>query len=303
MSVTEISAEPPPDAIILLANYASFSPGAEVRHGRVQSRMLLWCKSGKGTVSVNGSPYVFTSGCFLFIPWNHHIHYRADNDDPFLVAGIHIIPKLPRGRETVWHVFHAETPESDEYQRREDADAPGFEEIYFGRFNESSPLAMLAEYIVAWFDTQPREEFMARSLARALLYELWNTQKHAGADFGKYPPPLRRALDFIAANPEREIPPGMLTKAAECSAPTIFRMFKKHLGRTPGDWILRQKIAHASELLKKTALPVKTVAARSGINDPHYFCKAFRRVTGSTASEYRSRHSLVKGANIRIGRS
>lgn len=286
--------QPAPNAIVLYANYACFGPGMFVKNGKVQSRMLLWCKSGQGIVTVNGKSFPFTSGCFLFIPWNHEIHYQADNDDPFIVAGIHMVPGMLPGTEINYRIFHSERADLPEYRIRKDALIPDFAEVFYGRFNESSPLAMLAEYIVSWFQWQPREEFMARNLAQALIYELIQIKRNLAGTFDNYPLPLKKILDFIDVHVENKMDVAMLAEHAECVPSTVFRLFKKHLQCSPCNWILKQKVRHAMELLKKTNLAVKAIGERVGIEDPYYFCKVFKKFAGSTASDYRKRHSLVR---------
>lgn len=287
------SASPAPNAIILYANYACFGSGMTVKNGKVQSRMLLWCKSGKGRITVNGKSFEFSAGCFLFIPWNHYICYQADIDEPFLVAGIHIVPEMPTGIPLDYHIFHTERFDIPEYLIRKDMLIPGFSETFFGRMNDNRNLLMLAEYIVAWFQRQPKDEFMARNLAQSLIYELMQSRKVSTVSSGNYPSKLGKILDFIDANVESRIDVTMLAEYAGCSPPTVFRLFKEHLHCSPSNWILKQKVRQAMELLIKTNMHVKEIGGRVGIDDPYYFCKVFKKVAGITAGEFRRRNSLI----------
>ena len=294
MNICNGNFQPPPEAIVLYANYACFGPGKTVHADCVQSRMLLWCKSGRGRVTVNGRLYEFTSGAFLFIPWNHEIHYQADNDAPFTVAGIHLVTKLPPRGKIEYQIFHTAQPDSAEYRRRRDALIPGFAETFAGRFKESDALALLAEYIVTWFQWQPRAEFMARNLAQALIYELWQVKNNLVTNPESYPLPLRRMLDYIDRHIEEKIGLSMLAAQAGCSPPTVFRLFKTHLKISPCNWILKQKVQHAMGLLRTTRLAVKAIGERVGIEDPYYFSKVFKKFSKTTAGAYRNSHSLVK---------
>jgi AraC-like DNA-binding protein len=47
-------------------------------------------------------------------------------------------------------------------------------------------------------------------------------------------------------------------------------------------------MAHASELLATTQLPVKQIARRVGYDDPSQFSKAFKRTYGVSPSELRA---------------
>ena len=161
-----------PDAIILYANYASFSPGKVIRFDQVQSRMFLWCKKGKGTITVNREKFTFLPGNFLIIPWNHMIHYKADMKDPFLLAGIHLVPERKKRGKVLFRIFHDPQPDLAEYACRKDAFIPGFSSVFAGDLYQHEALKMLAEYIVMWFQRQENSEDMARILAQAFISEL-----------------------------------------------------------------------------------------------------------------------------------
>lgn len=65
------------------------------------------------------------------------------------------------------------------------------------------------------------------------------------------------------------------------------RRFKKATGLTPMDYIQHIRIEHARQLLESSALPVDTIAADTGYEDPAFFRKLFKRLTTMTPSAYR----------------
>jgi AraC family transcriptional regulator len=65
--------------------------------------------------------------------------------------------------------------------------------------------------------------------------------------------------------------------------------FKQVTGTTPHRYILRARIARASELLRMTSLSVGEVAGAVGFAGQSHFCTAFSRETGLTPSRYRRR--------------
>lgn len=68
---------------------------------------------------------------------------------------------------------------------------------------------------------------------------------------------------------------------------TLNRLFLEKLQRTPGDLIREQRLHHALELLKYSSLPIKETAYASGFNDPAYFCRCIRKLTGRTPLKFR----------------
>lgn len=70
-------------------------------------------------------------------------------------------------------------------------------------------------------------------------------------------------------------------------------VYKKHTGRTLGDFIAETKIQHACELLKDPALRICDIAGMLGFTCQDYFTKLFIRRRGITPSNYRSER-LIK---------
>ncbi len=283
------------DAIVLYANYAGFAPGQRVHNLKVQSRMLLWCESGLGEVSVNGARRPFASGDFVFLPWNHRIDYKADGQEPFLVAGIHLVPVLRKGSKVDYRIFHNDMGRLPEYLEREDAAFPGLprNEVFAGSFAGHRPLESLAKYIVEWFQAEPREESMARSLAGALLYELARARRSPLSNSSSQPLELKRALFFIEMNLEERLEIGQLAKLASVSRSSLFRLFRRHLGESPAAWILKRKMERAAAMLARSSLRIGELGAKLSIEDPYYFSRAFKKAHGVSPREYRRRHALL----------
>ncbi|MEO6003007.1 MAG: DNA-binding transcriptional regulator [Opitutus sp.] len=69
--------------------------------------------------------------------------------------------------------------------------------------------------------------------------------------------------------------------------------FRKLLGRTPHQEILRVQINRVKELLVGTELPVWEIADRTGF-DPEYLSVVFKQATGVAPSEYRKRYGVSR---------
>ena len=69
----------------------------------------------------------------------------------------------------------------------------------------------------------------------------------------------------------------------------LSREFKKEFNQTIIQYLLNKRITYAKELLRFTDMSIGEIAQKCGIGDMNYFNKVFRKVEGSTASEYRRR--------------
>ncbi|QDQ09859.1 AraC family transcriptional regulator [Streptomyces spectabilis] len=102
--------------------------------------------------------------------------------------------------------------------------------------------------------------------------------------------PASVAADFVTLMDTSETP---LWSVRECAARLgvsvsyLNEAVKAAMGRTPGE-LLRQARAHeAKRLLVRTELTVRQVADRVGFTDPAYFCRFFRRETGTSPGDFR----------------
>lgn len=77
-------------------------------------------------------------------------------------------------------------------------------------------------------------------------------------------------------------------KAVPQSRRLLEARFKKLIGRTPHEEILRVQINRAKELLASTDLSLEAIAERTGFAHTEYLSVAFKRETGTPPSRYRA---------------
>ena len=74
----------------------------------------------------------------------------------------------------------------------------------------------------------------------------------------------------------------------------VFRQFKKTTGSSLMAYFTQMKVRKAKELLRETDLSVSDISDKLAFDDPNYFSKTFKRVTGYTPSVYRKMRRGVK---------
>ncbi|MGD3107678.1 helix-turn-helix domain-containing protein [Streptomyces sp. YGL11-2] len=89
------------------------------------------------------------------------------------------------------------------------------------------------------------------------------------------------------ANLHRSLTLGALAAHGAVSPRTLARLFERHLGTSPGKWLLRRRIQEACTLLERTDATVESVAAAAGFPDPSNFRRRFFDELGTTPSGYR----------------
>lgn len=98
---------------------------------------------------------------------------------------------------------------------------------------------------------------------------------------------VRQAVDYISSRFSYAISVEDIASYVGVSRSTLFRDFKKEEQLSPKEYLDRFRIQRAALLLTRTTLPISSVAASVGFEDPLYFSKAFHKLLGQSPSEYR----------------
>lgn len=69
----------------------------------------------------------------------------------------------------------------------------------------------------------------------------------------------------------------------------LMRLFKKETGCSIMEYFIKLKIDKAKDLLRDNQLSVREISDKLAFNEPNYFTKTFKRITGFTPSAYRRR--------------
>jgi transcriptional regulator GlxA family with amidase domain len=70
------------------------------------------------------------------------------------------------------------------------------------------------------------------------------------------------------------------------------RRFKNATGHAPIDYIQRLRVEEAKRRLERTDAPVDEISWQVGYEDPAFFRRLFKRLTGVTAGAYRRRFKI-----------
>lgn len=79
-----------------------------------------------------------------------------------------------------------------------------------------------------------------------------------------------------------------LARGAGVTPNYLSALFRKHTGQTFREFLVGARIQHACGLLKDVRLSVGDVGLRAGFEDPAYFSRRFRQVTGCTPTQWRN---------------
>jgi LacI family transcriptional regulator len=104
-------------------------------------------------------------------------------------------------------------------------------------------------------------------------------------------PQIARALRYIREHACERISVGNVLQHCPMARRTLEQRFKKLLGRTPRQEIVRVQVNRVKELLVGTELPVAEISERAGF-EPEYLSVVFKQEAGLTPTEFRKQYGV-----------
>jgi AraC family transcriptional regulator len=98
---------------------------------------------------------------------------------------------------------------------------------------------------------------------------------------------LRRIKELIHTKMEDDLSLDEMAQAVGLSTAHFARMFRKSTGETPHQYVLRQRLERAKEMLHAPDARVLDVAVACGFKTQQHFAQVFRDVWGVSPTEYR----------------
>ncbi|MBQ8551707.1 MAG: AraC family transcriptional regulator [Clostridia bacterium] len=224
---------------------------------------LEYVTSGKGEVLIDGEWMTASAGDVMILRCGEAHEYRALPDNPWqklwinYIAG-YIRPFLDsyRIKSGIYHV-----PDIRQY------------------FDLAAELALNAEMSA---DTCYKIADCVHEIISAIaIHSELGTKNDAGR--------IREALN---ASVYKKVDLTELAERLHISKSSMIRIFKKHYGMTPYEYLLSAKIESAKLLLASTEMPIREISDKLCISDEHYFSTLFLQRVGIRPREYRRKNKL-----------
>ena len=98
---------------------------------------------------------------------------------------------------------------------------------------------------------------------------------------------LRKVEDYVRAHLAESISVEELAELADLSPFHFSRVFKRSTGITPLQFVTRQRMLRAQQLIRETSCRLIEIALEVGYTSPSHFAQVFRRTTGTAPTEFR----------------
>ena len=251
------------------------APGESWGPGVRDHYVIHYLLSGKCRYQLQDREYLLEAGSMFLVYPDQVVFWAADEEDPCEYAWVGF--NGPDAKALLSHT--AFTPEQPWLIAADGEDVlTGLENIYKLRGNrDNSMVAMVGAlylFLSKLMESNPNP------------IRITDSSIH-----------LHNALDYIANNYSTPITVDEIAQHLEISRSMLYRLFMKELEMSPSEYLASYRIRRATQLFETTNLPVKTVSNSVGFDDPLYFSRRFKELTGKSPSAF-CREALVSDKHI-----
>lgn len=97
---------------------------------------------------------------------------------------------------------------------------------------------------------------------------------------------LAQIIQFIRLHITDKLTLKAIASKASISTASLYRLFKRELGISPVEFIIRERIKLSKRLLKDDTRYIKNISFEVGFEDANYFIRAFKNHEGITPKQY-----------------
>ena len=215
---------------------------------------LSLCADGQITYIQNGKEYISDNGCAVILPKGGTYFIKRDKSGTFPVINFDCLESLCN-TITIIPIQNAEQLIAD-YERIKK---------------------------LLCFDGNRAQIF---SIFYGMLHKLCSDD---------IPYELRGAVRLIRGN-YYDVSLTNARLAYECNISEVYfrKLFTKHFGISPKQFIIDLRIQRAKQMLAEGALSISVISEKCGFSNPYHFCRLFKQRTGTTPSKYQKENLIYE---------
>jgi AraC-like DNA-binding protein len=225
---------------------------------------------GKGYLAWDNQVFTLKAGDAFFIDLSQPSHYYADQDDPW---------------ESIWLHFGGSQAE-----------------FYYRLFGKSSPVLSLSEpeavmaQLCRLFELYEQgggeaDIIGASRIIQLITDMLVDRRKHGDPEQSRQSrqhDTISKAMTFIEMNCTTIVSIEEIAEHVAINSNYLSRLFSSISGSTIKEFIIKQRIRKAKELLMNTKATLPEIAGLCGFSDQSHMGKMFRKYENTTPNKYRS---------------
>ena len=244
-------------------HFVTFS-GYYTERFHLTSYLILYTTSGQGLLEYDGETYSLPADSVFFIDCQNYHKYRIDADR----------------WEFYWVHFDGATTDGY-YQHFFEKSGPV---VDVGTSPEI--LDIIRKIIFTNKTKQQQSELITSGLLVELMTELILSSNSITKE-SQMPETIREIILYIEQNYHKPITLDEISRNFALSKYHLSRQIHKYTGFSPVEYLIRQRITSAKELLKNTDLSLAEIAETVGISTENHFCTLFKARTDITPRAFR----------------
>jgi AraC family transcriptional regulator of arabinose operon len=228
--------------------------------------------SGRGRINSGRGRFAVMPGeMLLFKPGACHDYHADESAGQWIHDWVYFFPRPEWFDLLIW-------PEV----------APGVLRLDLRSSARRAQIGELFEHLI---QLSKSTHFRKTQLAMSVLEQLflWCDIANPLAAHVRLDPRIQRTLDHLQSHAARSIRISELAQVAGMSASRLAHLFRLQLGISPMQWLENQRMERARELLLMSGRPIADVGSASGMPNPVWFSRCFRRHTGVSPRDFRKR--------------
>jgi AraC-like DNA-binding protein len=253
-------------ALLRIPRAGQIAAGPSYRIERTSSpgQDLLFCVAGRGSITVNGTTTQVGPGDLAWLPGEVPHGHAADPADPWTIYWLRV-----DGAQIATIRTNLVGPDG-------------------GIIPISRGVALLG-WFQKLFDCMRARNPGCDLVLHLLMAELLATLHDEGLaqPNRQLPASVSRLTAAMSARPGEPWPEEEMKDVARVSGAHLRRQFQTHFRMTPREWLRRERIMLAQDLLGKPDTSVTSIADTCGFYDIYHFSREFRRVVGQSPTEWR----------------
>ena len=245
--------------------YSTHSPGDCTFHDFRPHHILHYVASGKGTFTCLGKTTRLQAGDVYLFPKETYVDYQADRQDPW----------------SVWYFsFYGNR---DEYYMQHLGLSPSHIRLPHGPDPE---LAALFQNMLLAAQKPMVTNTLLIGHMMLILGKLMQDNP-ASQDLAMPSDAYHAIKSYIRDNLSAPLRVSQLAQLFHISQSQLFRVFKAHTDYSPQQYIERQRIRKAKDLIAFTEEPLQEISLKCGYAYESHFYKSFVKITGTTPAKYK----------------